>query len=251
MNIKNSIEKTRRGFEESFAEGAFYGIQTADEEHLKRIMDFLPVKDGMKILDLGTGTGFLAFPLAKTYPNTEVVGLDIVEKALEENRKRAEKESLNNLRFVGYDGEHFPFEDGTFDMAVTRYSPHHFPDINASFREIHRVLKKDGVLFLSDPAPNANDTQRFVDAYMQLKNDGHIKFYTKDEWRSIGAENGLIHSDGFETSIRFPKKRETAHGFDELMSRFDADVIKGYDLEVTADEIWVTERVNNLLFVNL
>ena len=55
--------------------------------------------------------------------------------------------------------------------------------INDTFREISRVLKKNGIFFLSDPTPNDNDIERFVDEYMQMKKDGHIKFYTKDEWK--------------------------------------------------------------------
>lgn len=53
------------------------------------------------------------------------------------------------------------------------------PEITDAFHEIHRVLKPNGYFFLSDPVPNENDAGRFVDAYMQMKKDGHIKFYTK------------------------------------------------------------------------
>jgi len=248
--VYESIERTKQGFEESFAAGTFYNKQTRDEKHLELILDFLKVKDGMKILDLGTGTGYLAFPFAEKYPEAEVTGLDIVEQALCENRKKAEDKGLKNLQFVSYSGMDFPFEEDTFDMVITRYALHHFPNIQDAFREVGRVLKPGGSFFLSDPAPNADDTERFVDAYMQMKKDGHIKFYTKEEWKKIGEGAGLKSVDGFETSIRFPKKRETAPEFEEIVSRFDEAVIRGYAVEVVEDEIWITERVNNLLFQN-
>ena len=248
MNTRESIEKTKQGFEESFQADAFYNKQTRDENHLELIMNCLRVEDGMKILDLGTGTGYLAFPFAEKYKQTEIVGLDIVEKALEENRKRAEEEGLNNLHFVNYAGTAFPFEDHSFDMVITRYALHHFPAIKDTFREINRVLKKNGLFFLSDPAPNDDDTERFVDEYMQMKKDGHIKFYTRQEWNEMTASLGFEAIGGFETTIRFPKKKETALEFDDIMSRHDATVIKGYEVEVMDDEIWITEKVNNLLF---
>ena len=72
MNYKESIEKTKQGFEASFQADAFYNKQTKDEKHLELILNFLKVQPGMKILDLGTGTGYLAFPLAKKYPKTDV-----------------------------------------------------------------------------------------------------------------------------------------------------------------------------------
>lgn len=105
--------------------------------------------------------------------------LDIVEKALAYNREKAESKGLGNLNFVNYNGLRFPFEDKTFDMAITRYVLHHFPAVRDTFHEINRVLKPGGTFFLSDPAPNDDDTSRFVDAYMQMKKDGHIKFIPK------------------------------------------------------------------------
>ena len=58
----------------------------------------------MKILDLGTGSGYLAFPIAKENAGCDVVGLDIVKEALLANRVRAEKEGTDNLTFMSYDG---------------------------------------------------------------------------------------------------------------------------------------------------
>lgn len=248
MKHEDSIAMTKQGFEDSFKAGTFYDKQTKDDKHLELILDFVQTEKGMKILDLGTGTGFLAFPLAERNPQAEVVGLDIVEQALDENRKRAIEEGLDNLHFFSYNGMEFPFADRSFDIVVTRYSLHHFPDIKAAFAEINRVLKCGGRLFLSDPAPNDDDTERFVDAYMQMKKDGHIKFYTKTEWQEIGKESGLSYVDGFETGIRFPKRKDTAPEFETILSGFDEKVIKGYGVEVIGDEIWISEKVNNLLF---
>lgn len=253
MELKpdNFIEKTRKGFEESFAAETFYNKQTQDEQHLKLILNCLNISDGMKILDLGTGTGYLAFPIAEQYPKAEVTGLDIVEMALNRNREKASALGLNNLQFVNYGGLAFPFLDQEFDMVITRYALHHFPAIHDTFQEIRRVLRPNGRFFLSDPAPNEEDTERFVDAYMQMKKDGHIKFYTKQEWLVIGVSTGLDCIVDFETQIRFPKKKQTALEFDDLMKRYNQEVIKSYALEITDDEIWITEKVNNLLFQRL
>lgn len=248
MDIRESIKATKRGFEDSFATQDFYNKQTQDEQHLDAILDFLPVKTGMKILDLGTGSGYLSFAIAKKYPEISVVGLDIVENALENNRVKAKEENINNLVFVTYDGIDFPFADQEFDMVISRYALHHFPDIQKSISEVSRILNEEGLFFVSDPTPNDNDSERFVDAYMQLKKDGHIKFYTVDEWKDICKKFGMDLCDSFDSSIRFPKKKDTAYGFEELLNRYDKDIISGYELEIVENEIYVTERVNNLLF---
>lgn len=248
MNIENSIIATKREFENSFAIEDFYNKQTHDEQHLESILAFLPLTNGMKILDLGIGSGYLSFPIAQKFPAVTIIGLDIVEKALVANRIRAMKENIKNIGFVTYDGCDFPFEDNEFDMVVTRYALHHFPDIQKSISEVSRVIKPGGFLFISDPTPNDNDVNRFVDDYMQLKKDGHIKFYTKKEWEQICGKAGLQVVRFFDSSIRFPRKKDTAFGFDELVKKHDKNIIESYKLEILGNEIYLTERVNNILF---
>ena len=243
-----SIEATRKGFEASFAEGSFYNRQTMDTEHREKIISALSVESGMRILDLGCGSGYLTFAIAKTNEDVYVTGIDIVTNTLIENEKQAKQEGIGNIEFVSYEGQEFPYEDESFDMVVTRYALHHFPFIRESIREVARILKPHGRFFISDPRPNDCDTSRFVDEYMQLKKDGHIKFYTKDEWIEICGECGMNIVSSFDSTIRFPKKKSTAEGFDDVISRHDPEIIKSYDLSTTDEEIWVTEQVNNIMF---
>ena len=81
--------------------------------------------------------------------NVSVVGLDIVANTITRNAEQAKNQGLSNLLFVSYDGEHFPFEDEVFDLFVTRYTLHHFPEIEKSLMEVSRVLKPCGRLFIS------------------------------------------------------------------------------------------------------
>ncbi len=248
MGIEKSISATKQAFENSFSSAEFYNKQTQDKKHLKAILEFLPIKSGMKILDLGTGSGYLSFAIAEKFPNSFIIGLDIVEKALETNRAKAKKENVKNISFITYDGINFPFDENEFDIVVSRYALHHFPDIQGSILEISRVLKSGGFLFISDPTPNIGDTSKFVDEYMQLKKDGHIKFYTKNEWKQICTEAGMKYVESFNSLIRFPKKKDTAYGFDELLKKHDKNIIESYKLEVLDNEIYLTEQVNNILF---
>ncbi|MBR5372558.1 MAG: class I SAM-dependent methyltransferase [Oscillospiraceae bacterium] len=241
-----TIRAAKEGFEHSFAEGTFYDRQTKNTDHLSQILRFLPLRRGMRILDLGTGTGFLAFPIAREHPDITVTGLDIVEQALDANRAAAEKDGLRNLQFVSYDGSVFPFADGSFDLVLSRYALHHFPEIRRSIAEVSRVLSHGGCFFLSDPAPNDNDTARFVDRFMQMKPDGHIRFYTKDDWQTVCEACGLHRMDFFDSSIRFPRKKTPE--YDALLAQSDRSVLESYAVEVKGDEIYITEQVNNILF---
>lgn len=249
MDIKESIEKTKNGFEKSFEEQKFYSKQTTDQKHLNKILDILDIKDNNTILDLGCGTGFLSFPIAKSNEKAEIIGLDIVEETLKRNSKKAVDDKINNIKFVSYDGIKFPFKDNSIDLIVTRYVAHHFPDIDDKFKEINRVLKKGGKLFISDPMPNDNDDTRFVDEYMKMKKDGHIKFYTINEMKEIAKSANLKYENGFETSITFPKKKNTALEFEDIIKKHSKEIIEGHNVNIVQDEIYITERVFNLLFV--
>lgn len=193
--------------------------------------------------------GYLAFAIARSHPHPSIIGLDIVEQTLIKNAERARDEQLVNLSFQNYDGVLFPFDDGEFDIVVSRYALHHFPTISDTFQEISRVMKEEGKLFISDPAPNRNDTQCFVDAFMKMKKDGHIKFYTESEFKELAEKVGLSYLNSFQTFIRFPRKRTDSIEFPEIMSHYDREIIEGYHIEVVEDEIYITEEVNNLLFI--
>ncbi len=248
--ITDSIQKTKQGFEESFKEGTLYNKQTQDDKHLNMILDFMNIKKQSNILDLGTGSGYLAFAIAAKYPDCNITGLDIVEQALENDRYKSKQQGINNINFVSYNGLLFPFENNSFDYVATRYCLHHFPSINDTFKEINRVLKTGGTLFISDPTPNKDDKDRFVDEYMQMKKDGHIKYYTKDEFVAIAAEAGLVFCDSFDSEITFPRLMKTANGFKDIMSRHKKCITEGYNVKITPDNeyIYITQKVLNLKF---
>lgn len=246
MNRNDSIDKTRRSFETSFAEKKYYDVQTYDDEHLQRIMNALDIQEDYKVLDLGTGSGFLAFPLAERFPDSQVTGLDIVPETLDRNTIKARDRDIVNLDFACYHGVDLPFEDNSFDVIVTRYCFHHCPEAAKTFTEIARVLKPGGQFFISDPTPNANDDGRFVDSYMSLKDDGHIKLYTKEEFVQLGEAAGLILEGGFDTGIRFPRKKTEAYM--KLAADTSENIISGYEIQMTETEVYITLKVLNLSF---
>lgn len=54
--------------------------------------------------------------------------------------------------------------------------------------------------------------------------------------------------DSFDSSIRFPKKKDTAYGYEEVIANADKAVKDSYELVETDTEIFVTEGVNNIMF---
>jgi len=241
--MDNIISKTKKSFEARFAEAKYYNRQTQNAEHLSAILGALMFKTGDRVLDLGTGSGYLAFAVAKKHPDVTVIGLDIVSDALDENRRKGE---TANVKFTDYNGINLPFESEFFNWVITRYALHHFPDIQHSFCEVARVLKQGGYFFISDPTPNDIDYFRFVDTYMQLQDDGHNKFYTKAEFVTFANHSGMTFINSFDSSITFPRKTEK--GYDDLLSKTSDEIKQSYSVKIVGEECYITEKVINCFF---
>ena len=67
MSNKESINKTKQCFEESFRLGSYYNKQTRDDRHLELILSYIKVEPSMKILDLGTGSGYSGLDIVNTF----------------------------------------------------------------------------------------------------------------------------------------------------------------------------------------
>lgn len=101
----------------------------------------------LRILDVGTGTGFLLLPLVEL--RHDVTGVDLSEGMLSVAKKKAEKMGLNiNVR-IG-DAESLEFDDGTFDVVVSRWVLWTLPHPEKAIGEWLRVLKPGGQVYAFD-----------------------------------------------------------------------------------------------------
>jgi ubiquinone/menaquinone biosynthesis C-methylase UbiE len=82
-----------------------------------------------RVLDLGTGTGRAAFLLARRYPESEVVGVDIAPAMLAEARRLTPPELEGRVRFEVADAEHLPYPDASFDLVSLANMIPFFPEL--------------------------------------------------------------------------------------------------------------------------
>ncbi|SCI00908.1 MULTISPECIES: class I SAM-dependent methyltransferase [unclassified Romboutsia] len=101
----------------------------------------------LKILDIGTGTGFFAVILASL--GHDVVGIDLCENMISNAGKTA-KSLGYNIDFKVMDAQKLDFENETFDIIISRNLTWTLPDVKKAYKEWHRVLKKNGRLINFD-----------------------------------------------------------------------------------------------------
>lgn len=107
----------------------------------------LPAGDGIRILDVGCGTGFFSFLLNDM--GYEVTGIDLTPAMITKAEQVARK--LNSpIKFRVMDAEQVLFGDETFDAIVTRNLTWTLPNPRKAYHEWYRVLKPGGVLLNFD-----------------------------------------------------------------------------------------------------
>lgn len=111
----------------------------------RRTMQALAPKAGEHILDVGCGAGATTLELARAVaPGGEVTGADISRPLLEVARARSR--DVAGVKYVEADVQAYPFPDGAFDAAFSRFGVMFFAEPPAAFANLRRALKPGGRL---------------------------------------------------------------------------------------------------------
>ena len=154
-----------------------------DEKHERWLEEFnryIPHDRPLRVLDLGTGTGFFAFVFAAK--GHEATGIDLTPDMIERARETVNILGLD-ATFNVMDAERPEFDPESFDVLVTRNLTWTLPHLEEAYREWYKLLKPGGVLINFDADYSAaleeedeielpeNHAHKLVPDYMRAEND--------------------------------------------------------------------------------
>jgi demethylmenaquinone methyltransferase/2-methoxy-6-polyprenyl-1,4-benzoquinol methylase len=117
-----------------------------DRRWKRRVTDLAQPRRDVRVLDLATGTGDIAFALAAR--GAAVVGLDVTQRMIA--LAQAKNHPGCPVRFVVGDMIELPFSSASFDAVTIGYGLRNVPDLAAAIGEASRVLKPGGRLVSLD-----------------------------------------------------------------------------------------------------
>lgn len=176
--------------------------------------DFLKAgsNDG-PLLDVGTGTAQIPIELCGRSSEVRVVAIDLAEHMLRvgvDNLRRANLEKRVQLEKI--DAKRMPYAEGTFGAVISNSIVHHIPEPMQVMREMVRVVKPGGLLFVRDLLRPADDAavHQLVQTYAGNDNAHQQKMFddslraalTVDEVADLVAQLGFERSSVMPTSDR-------------------------------------------------
>ena len=114
----------------------------------------------LRVLDLGCGGGHVSYRAAPLV--AQVVACDITQSMLDEVARTAAERGLTNVIVRQAAAEKLPFESGSFDVVLCRFTAHHWQAMEAGLREARRVLKNSGRAVFVDTIAPADPDARYA-----------------------------------------------------------------------------------------
>lgn len=174
-------------------------------EYGRGLLEFVPKNDEQSILDLGCGTGVLTAQLAELCD--KIIGVDSSQSMID----KAEKQ-FNNIEFRVCDALALPFEN-EFDIVFSNAVFHWISDHNTLLKNIHKVLKPQGLLVCEFGA--SGNIAAIENAFVKVCNSLGYDYEPKFNFPTVDSFGRLLENNGFVIDRIYDYDRPTVLKDDE------------------------------------
>lgn len=183
---KETIQKQFSKTVEAFAK---FAVRDTPEVLAEKV-EFVKPQTSDFVLDVACGPG--AFPLAFAPRVRFAMGIDLTFEMLRQSRAFQQERQIANAAFASGDAEQLPFPDATFSLATCQCSFHHMPKPELVLKEMLRILRPDGRLFLIDTiAPESDAKFDLHNKIEKLRDPSHTLSLRLTTYLRMFEENGL------------------------------------------------------------
>uniref|UniRef100_A0A7C3M8F5 Methyltransferase domain-containing protein n=1 Tax=Archaeoglobus fulgidus TaxID=2234 RepID=A0A7C3M8F5_ARCFL len=132
------------------------------EEMRRTVVDMANIDGNSLVLEVGCGTGFTTEEIARRVPEENVVAVDLTPEQIVKARAK-----LGKVNYILGDAENLPFEDDSFDAAISAGSIEYWPNPQKGIEEMTRVTKSGGrVVILAPRKPDNLIARKFAESIM-------------------------------------------------------------------------------------
>lgn len=147
------------------------------------------LKPGMRVVELGCGTGVMTTWIAKHVGDSgHVTAIDGSKEQLDYARKMASEAGIKNITYIHSTVEEISPENNAYDLAYSRYLLMHLPDPVFALKRMHSLLKPQGILACEEPTasslltyPKNNVIEKLNEYFIKLGKKRGINFNIGDE----------------------------------------------------------------------
>ena len=206
----------RQAVEDQFtrtAEAFSVDVPRDTPEAIEERLEFADFHPHELLLDVACGPG--AFVLAAAPRVRFARGMDVTAEMLRRARRFQHEHCLANASFDRGEAEHLPYAQGAFDVVCCHFAFHHLTDPGVAFREMLRVVKPTGRLFVTDSlAPEDEVKSKLYDHIERLRDPSHTTTLSLSAMLALFARDGL--------HVIKQSVRDRARSFDRWMQRAGA-----------------------------
>lgn len=175
----------------------------------EKLAEMLVLQGNEQILDVATGTGRVARPVAKRLKGGRVIGVDQALAMLDVGHQHADP--IPAYYQSAGEADALPFKSNTFDRAFVSFSLHHFRNSEGVVKEVLRVLKNGGRFVVLDPV--VEDAKDSTDIALEAKINQVFRRTHGDDFRFHTATSiqRLLTKMGY----RIPRTNILSYSFNQ------------------------------------
>ena len=148
-----------------------------------KVISLLNIQPNVHFLDIGCGTGWAIDQAANLVDGKGLFyGIDLSPKMIE--KAKSNFSGKDNFRFLQANSESIPLDDNFFDIIICTNSFHHYLHPDKALREMRRLLKSGGKLYILDPLADLWFV-KYIDVLKKWTEPEHVKVYSTKEFQQL------------------------------------------------------------------